>query len=353
MPIKIKNIKLDEISYNNKNYKDFEKIVEYVKLIKPNYKKFLPEKSKHRIQFEITNTVSDFANCIRRFLMEEIMIYSVEVNADNITTDDKFILNDHLKKIIELIPLQQQLTDIDNLKISLSIKNTTDDIMTIYSRDIKFTNSKGKELVTEDYFNGNIPIIKLRSDKMLSINNITIVKGCGKQDSGKFSPLANISYEILDVVPFEESIYKKKGESSLNSNPTHFKMSYTTYGNIKINKIMDLCCDEISTRLNTIHKELLNINSNDSIYFSSLVNLKTYNEMKIFTLKGEFWTIANVIARYCYLEFPSIKFVCASISHPSNEEAMIKIIHSNSIKLLLTAIKNILADIDILKKSFK
>lgn len=351
MPIKIKNIKSDEIAYDK--YKDFKKVVEYVKLINPDYKKFLPEKPKHRIQFEITNTVSDFANCIRRFLMEELMIYSLDVNEDHIKTNDKFILNDDLKKTIELIPLQQQLNDIDDLKISLNVKNTTDDIITIYSRQIKFTNSKGKELVTEDYLSGNIPIITLKSDKTLSINNITIVKGCGKQNSGKFSPFSNISYEILDVVPFEESIYKKKGESSLNSIPTHFKISITTYGNIKINSIIDLCCDKITDRLNNIYKELSNINSKDLMFFSSLVDLKSYNDMKIFTFKGEFWTIANIISRYCYMELSSIKFVCACINHPSIEESIIKIVHPDSNKLILTAIKNILSDVEILKKSFK
>lgn len=351
MPIKIKNIKSEEITY--KSHKDFEKIVEYAKLINPDYKKFLPENPKHRMQFEITNTVSDFVNCIRKFLMEELMIYSLDVNEDNIKTNDKFILNDDLKKTIELIPLQQHLNDIDDLKISLNVKNTTDDIITVYSRQIKFTNSKGKELITENYFNGNIPIITLRSDKTLSIDNITIVKGCGKQDSGKFSPFSNISYEILDVIPLKESKYKKEGESSLNSNPTHFKISFTTYGNIKINKIMDLCCDKITSRFNNIYKELSNINSKDLVFFSSLVDLKSYNEMKIFTFKGEFWAIANIIARYCYIELPSIKFVCACITHPSIEESMIKIIHPNSIKLILTAIKNILSDIDILKKAFE
>ena len=353
MPIVIKNIKNSEINYNNKSFKDFDKIVEYVKLIKPDYKLYLPKKPKARIEFEITNTVSDFANCIRRFLLDEIMVYSMHIDVDNIETNDKFILNDHLKKRLELIPFQQQLSNPDKLKLSLTIKNTTDDIMTVYSRYIKITDDKGKELNSDDYFSGNIPMIQLRSDKFLNINNITITTGYGKEDSGKFCLLSNVSYEILDVIPYEESKFEKKGESSLNSNPSHFKIGFTTHRNIDPENVIHLCCNGIIERLTVIQKEISNVKSEETIYFSDLLELEIKNNIKIYHFKGEFWTIANIIARYCYLEFPAIKFVCANIIHPSNEESIVKIIHPNSLNILTAAIKNIISDINILKKNFK
>jgi DNA-directed RNA polymerase subunit L len=352
MSIKIKNMSVNEITYNKKTFKDFDKCVEYVKSIKPNYKQYLPSKSQYRVQFEITNTVSDFANCIRRFLLDEIDVYSMNVCEDDVISDDVFILSDVLKKRIELVPFQQKLNDINDLIISLTVENKTDDLMTIYTRHINITDKKNKQLNPENYFSTNIPIIQLRSNKSLDIKNINITKGCGKKDAGKFCLLANLSYEIMDVTPFEESKYEKKGESSLNSTPQHFKIGYTTHRNIEPKKIMLLCCDGITKRLTDILSEMSNIKNDMNVYFSDLIDLESKGDVKLFHFKGEYWTIANIIARYCFLEFKEIKFVCACIIHPSTEESIVKIRHSESVKIITSAIKHILADIAIVRKAF-
>lgn len=352
MPVKIKNVKIDEITYDKKTFKDFDKCVEYVKLIDPNYKQYLTFKPQHRVQFEIMDTVSDFANCIRRFLLDEIDVYSMDVDEGNIITDDKFILGDVLKKRIELIPFQQKIDDINDLKISLTVENKTDDLMTVYTRHMTITDKKNKSLDIEKYFSMNIPIIQLRSNTSLEVKNINIVKGCGKKDAGKFCLLSNIYYEILDVKPFEESKYEKKGQSSLNSNPEHFKIGYTTHRNIEPKKIMTMCCDGITNRLSAIQLALANIKNDTTVYFSDLIELESKGDVKLYHFKGEYWTIANIIARYCFLEFKDIKFVCACIIHPSTEESIVKIRHPESVKIINAAIEHILADIAIVRKAF-
>lgn len=354
MPVKIKNVKIDTIAYDKKNFKDFDKCVEYIKLIIPDYKKYLPNRPLHHVQFEITDTVSDFANCIRRFLLDEIEVYSMDVDEYNIKTDDKFILSDVLKKNIELVPLLQKMTDSESkaLKMSINVDNKTDDIITVYSRDITVSDKKNKKLDNEKYFSLNIPLIQLRSNTSLEVSDLNVVKGCGKKDAGKFCLLSNISYEILDVKPFEESKYERQGKSSLNSDPAHFKISYKTHRNIEPKKVMNLCCDAITNRLTTIQKDLANIKSDATVHFSDLVELETKGDVKLFHLKGEYWTIANIIARYCYLEFKDIKFVCASIIHPSTEESIIKIRHNESLKIINSAINHILSDIAIVKRAF-
>lgn len=354
MPIKIKNVKIEEITYDNKHFKDFDKCVGYLKLIDSDYKKYLPSRPQHHVQFEITETVSDFANCIRRFLLDEIVVYSMHVDESNIITNDKFILSDVLKKNIELIPFQQEMTDTESgdLSMGLLVENNTDDIMTVYSRHIIITDKKNKILDSEKYFSMNIPIMQLRSNTKLEIKNITIVKGCGKHDAGKFCFLANLSYEIMDVMPVEESKYEKKGESSLNSEPAHFKISYKTHRNIDPKKVMTLCCNGIIERLTTIQKELSNITNETIVHFSDLIEVESKGDVKLFHFKGEYWTIANVIARYCYLEFKEIKFVCACIIHPLTEESIVKIRHNESVKIINAAIKHILSDVSIVRKAF-
>jgi DNA-directed RNA polymerase subunit L len=115
---------------------------------------------------------------------------------------------------------------------------------------------------------------------------------------------------------------------------------------------MNLCCDGIIERLSLIQKELSNITNDTMVHFSDLVDLESKGDVKLFHFKGEYWTIANIIARYCYLEFKEIKFVCACIIHPSTEESIVKIRHNESVKILITAIKHILADIAIVQKAF-
>ena len=84
----------------------------------------------------------------------------------------------------------------------------------------------------------------------------------------------------------------------------------------------------------------------------TLLDLESKGDMKLFHFKNEYWTIANIIARYCYLEFKDIKFVCSCIIHPSIEESIVKIKHTEPVKIINAAIKQILADAATVKKSF-
>jgi DNA-directed RNA polymerase subunit L len=349
--LKVSNVKIDTLTYDSKHFKDFDKCVEYIKLINPDYKQFLPKNPSHRVIFELTNTNPDFANCIRRFLLDEIYVNSMSVNINDIITDDKFILSDYLKKNIELVPLTQ-IEDCKGLSFSVNKINKTDDIICIYTRDIEVSDKSGKKLDNEKYFSTNIPLIKLRSGNSLEIKNIFIDRGCAKQDAGKYCLLSNLSYEILDVIPLEENKYGKTGESSLVSLPKHFRISYKTHRNIEPKTIMHICCDLIIKRFNDILNELVNIKNDSNSHFSDLIELETKGDIKFYHFKREYWTIANIIARYCYNEYKDIKFVCACIIHPSVEESIVKIRHPNSLKLLTESIKKITADISILKKAF-
>ena len=114
------------------------------------YKKYLPSKPQYKLEFELTNTVSDFANFIRRYIIEELNIYSMNVDSDVIITTDRFILNDIVKNKIELVPFRQDFINEpktnkpENLEITLSVENNTDEIITVYSGDINIYNINKK-----------------------------------------------------------------------------------------------------------------------------------------------------------------------------------------------------------------
>jgi DNA-directed RNA polymerase subunit L len=115
---------------------------------------------------------------------------------------------------------------------------------------------------------------------------------------------------------------------------------------------MHICCDLLIKRFNDILTELANIKNTTVSHFSDLIELETKGDIKFYHFKHEYWTIANIIARYCYNEYKDIKFVCACIIHPSIEESIVKIRHPDSIKLLTESIKKIIVDMSILKKAF-
>lgn len=364
--VKVKNIKFTEIPFESKD-KNFQKCIEYIKLVDLDYKKYLPKNPKQHLAFELEGVTSDLANCIRRCLIDEVPVYSMNVLEEDIETDDRFILADYLRSKIEMIPFSQDITDKDaeHLSISLHVENKTDDTIFVYSRDftIKYktrekqsdpqNDKKNSDVDNSKYFTDTIPIIGLKSGKTLTIKNINIVSGIGRDNGGKFSLLSNIEYEILDVKPLGISKFNKTGESSLVSEPSHFGFGFTTYRNMNIKRVMPACCDVIIMRLTGIAETLKNIKESDTVYFSDLIELETKGDVKLFHLKGEYWTIANVIAKYGYLAFPDIPFICAAIDHPLTEESIVKIKHAESIKILRESVTTIISDIKNIAKAFR
>jgi len=347
--VKVKNIMYTESPFDSKD-KNFLRCLGYAKSINPDTASYIPNHPKQTISFELTDANEGLANCIRRYLIDEIPSFSMIVNED-VITDDRFILMDFIKKNIELIPFKQDLTDPESIVISLNVENKTDEPIDIFAKDFVITQQK-KVLDISDYITTTSSFITLKPGKKLEINNITIIKGIGKHDSGKFSPFSNVSYKILDIEPVSETKFSKTGKSSLNSSPKHFQISFTTHRNRDAKKIMPLCCDLITSTITKIAKDLKNIKEDMKIYFSDLITLETKGEVKFFHFKGEYWTISNLISRYCYICDNNIPFVCSSVNHPLTEESTVEIRHGESIEVLNAALKLILSDIDVIKKAF-
>jgi len=351
--VKVVNIKYETeaVEPNNKN---FQKCIEYAKLITKDYKKYLPNRPKESISFELHDITSDMANTIRRFLYDEILVYSMSLDEYDIKTTDPFILNDYVKKRIESIPIIQDMEkyDIDKFTINLSFENLTAESMNIYTRDFEILYNDKK--YTGDYFfSENICVFSLKSSKKIKISNIKIIRGVAKDDASKFLLLSNINYKILDTKPINKTQHKKTGESSLNSNPSKFLFKLTNHRNIKPKKILNLCLDNITERMENINAEIKKINENDTNYISDLIKLETNGNFIILHMNNEYWTLANVISRYCYLQDKDIEFVCSSIIHPTTEISLIKIKHKNYLKILINAINDIIKDVKNIKSYFK
>jgi DNA-directed RNA polymerase subunit L len=353
--VKVLNLKITEHSlierFSDKKNKEAQKCIEHIKYLgETDPLKFLPKKSQYSAEFELKNATCELANTLRRGVMDELYIYSLEIPFDEIKSDDKFIKSDHLKNCMEYIPIQQNIDNIEDLVISLNVKNTTDNIIKIYNSDIIVYDKKKKTNISIMSESG--VIVYLHSDKTLNINNITISKDQSKTDYGKYCAISKTHYEILDVKPLEETKTSTKGESSLNSAPSHFRIGYKTHRNINPKDIMINLCNEFIGRLDTILKDLNNITKNAESDLSDNLEIIIKDEIRIFYLNNEYWTMANLISKYCYLEDENIDFVCPGIVHPSSEVSFVKIKHQQPKKIFGNAIKKIILDLNIIKNTF-
>lgn len=347
--VKVKNIKVTNIPFKQNN-DNFKKCINYIKSIvsELELENCMPNIDKQKISFELLDTNVDFANTIRRFIMDEIPVISMNVDDEKIVTDDRYILTDNLKKNIEMLRISQEIP-IDAI-CSLTIENKTDEIIPIYSKDIVIVN-KSKKLNTSDYLCNTIQIDRLRSGCTLNIPNITIVSGLGKHDSGKFLLISNIGYEILDVEPKNQTKFKTEGNSSLTSDPSHFRLEITNHRNIDITKIMPICCSIILNRITIIKQHIIEIDKDDK-YITEYINIEKKGDITIIHLIGEYWTLSNLISRYCFLSCNDIQFVSPGIIHPATETSIVKIRHPNAIKVVLDSLSKIIDDVTVVHDAF-
>jgi len=85
--------------------------------------------------------------------------------------------------------------------------------------------------------------------------------------------------------------------------------------------------------------DMKNISDDQNIYLSSLLELETNGKIKTIKIMGEYWTLANLISRYCFIVTEeNIKFVAPSIIHPDKRIGVVRIIHSNFSKVIQDAI---------------
>jgi hypothetical protein len=366
--VAVKNIKIKEINFSTK----LEHLNKPANLALKNSlgyiaflgngidgKTLLPKKSKFRVDFEITGTCSGFANGIRKCIMDEIPIYSLTMDSDGLTTSDWYVLSDYLQKNIELIPIHQEI-DYEKAKtwtISLNIINSTDEVINVKSGDLEIFEGK-KKIPTESIMSTNISIVELHPAMFIKILNITIVRGLSKFDASKFASISNMRYEILDVEPLAHTKEEKTpGVSSLLSNPTAFRLGYTTYRNVKDPKtIIYKCCDALTGRISAFRKELENVKEEPETkvisYFSALLDVETRSDFKFFNFKDESRTLPNMISHYCFNLDSNISFAAPSLIHPSTEIGVVKIKHLNSVKIIQDAMTAILRDIAVLKNTF-
>lgn len=355
--MKVTDIKIEEINHKKLN-DNLKKVISYME--KDNIENpldLLPNTPSIKVSFKLTDTFSSFANCVRRVLMEELPVKCLDF--ENFITDDKFIISDLLQKNINLIPINQDidLKSFEKLNIGIYKSNFTNAPIDIKAKDILITKDKlvkDKKPVSiidiEKLIpNNNIKIITLNPGCTLLISKLDIISGLAIDDYGKFSLLNNVTYTPCDYESYDN--YDKKGIMSSKIDPSNFKISFTTCGNVEIKYIINLLIETVCNRLEEIKNKLvLYSQSNLKNYTNINIEVKYVNEMYTYEFKNEYISIIYMIAQQCYLLDKNIKHCSRTVKRYDINTGIINIIHPEPNKILISSVDLCIKNIKELKK---
>lgn len=318
MTLIIKNIKVgnNNISIDNTIYKNIPKDI-------------IPNLFHNYVEFELHNSNCEFANAIRRVITAELPMKYMSVAISDINTNDKYIIADAFIKRLEMIPLNQSI-DI-NTKFNLNLYNKTFTFNDILTNDITYINKSKKDKL---YFDNLYRLGTLHSGKFITIDNIYI-----KYDTNYRSNYGKVEYKIInhDMDKFR----------SYNSNPSTFKLKIISNGQDDNPKdIIKVYIDFINNKLDNIYNIIKNNIEDSSIYTTS-----EFEVYKVF-ISEESYTIGYLISKYIFLIDNTIDYVAPRKDHPSKNDIIIDIKHSNAKDIFLQAINKIKDDLKILKQSF-
>jgi DNA-directed RNA polymerase alpha subunit len=368
----VKNVKTKELKIEkSKELDNLISLMKKHKTLEENQSGYdLLPKPREETSFELYNTFSGFANAIRRTLTNEVQVYALDTQ--DIKTDDEFLTNtDVIIKNINLLPLDQYVEDMSKYNIYIAKVNKTLDIVEVTPKDIYLMDRKvfdntvkdkgvgfklseslalfandhkgtrAKDLVVDD----NIVIANLRPGKTLYVGNIQVVSGKGIEDAGKFTLLDNITYNILNVEPYDS--FNKTGKRSIEYDPTDFKITFTTSGNIKSKDVMKRCVESLETDLLAVRKVIEDYDKLEESKYFATDKLEVTNKDGIATYKlhKHYFTVTNMIGQRCYLLDPSCPFITVGVERYDTRIGVIKIKHAEPNKIIMDAIDENLKDI--------
>jgi len=390
---------VENVSVKAKKIEVNEHLKKLLELMKKNNMdgiKMLPQSEWHEVKFVIKNSYSGFANAIRRILISEIETYCLDIPADgSIKTDEEFIQGrtDALIKNINLLPINQDILDLNKYKISLLKTNTTPEVMDVKASDISITEKHSKNkleplehlqkasqaVISYDFKlsedankkreyksdldirklipDPNIRIATLRPGKTLNITDMFYNKGISMDDCGRYSLLDNVSYKPINIKVYD--YMKSEGLRSIEYNPTDFEISFRTSANITVKSIISLLVKRFKFLIDEVEKNIIEYDKNpNKNYFTNgnievnIIEDDKKEKIYIYRIKEQYFTSINTIAQKCYILDENIPFCTGGVERYDTKIGVLKLKHAEPNKLITDAIAEIRKEIDIFYKAF-
>lgn len=149
-----------------------------------------------KISFYLSQTHRTFANAIRRTVTNECRAVALQLELEDIVTDEKFILVYQLAIRVGLIPIQQDLEPGTTFTLEVKNPDTNTGKLYVYSGDLKFESSPSGKKIT-DAFDKTFRLAWLRPGKSLKMVKVVVVRGCGYENA-KFSLTNSFAFMSTD-----------------------------------------------------------------------------------------------------------------------------------------------------------
>ncbi len=355
--MKVANIKTDNLSLDKTN--------KYYKMLE-NRGINIEFNSKNVLSFDLLDSNEAFANGIRRVFNDELETFQMDVKPQDITTDDKFILPDLIRERLNLIPFAQSFsTPIEQIKFQIHMENEDEDIIKIYSKDIKMKIGNKILEVDNKLFNNNVQICSLRPKCHLYLNNIHLSKRYGYNNNAH--TIGTVRYQCLNV---------DFSKSCLEQNLTDFRMELCDNSQSSCKEMVELIYNNLFFRLTKFKKLVMDYeippDSESNVDQSLNANLELYiiNNTKIIDLKAEgdinkknvdnlyeihvnneYHTVGNIVAKYVFMIDNNIELINYKLVHILKHKIVITIKHPDYKKIISKAVDNFISDLSLWKKT--
>jgi len=304
---------------------------------------FIPVLRHYNVKVHLKKVSTAISNALVRTMMDEIVVKTLEFDKDDIKTDDENIMWASVQKTIQSIRLNQEVPK--NARFSLKFVNSSAEPLMVRSRDLK-TNHK----LTVVPFNGTFRIVTVREGRTLEINNIRVEENQGRNYGfGQYSAVSNCGHRPLDV----EIFHRGEGTDVFVSNPKEYEIMFGTNGNAQPKWILMSACQSIYNRANKLAKELEVVSDKTQLkYTSDIMDINQEEDLTHFSFKGETHTICNLIRYFIYEKHPNIALSNYEITHPTENNAIYRLVSQKPKKIMLEALENIVDMFQSLEKQF-
>ena len=295
--------------------------------------KHLPLTIPQSLEFELHNTTTALANALCRCINSELDVMIMDFNDEDVITDDSFIIVHALRKGINLIPLRQ----IQSLTFGLNVFNNTDNIINVYARDLSVDTKTSEELMSPCTV-----LTELRPGKRIIINNIKMIKGTACVNDAAYSFNNRVTYKCLDLGDETHPV------SSMLAEPSTYKIGIVWQKYADPIVILKSAIKTLNDKLDKIY-----MNAKDKQHYSSDMEITNSNNVSIYKIFNESYTIGELLSRYGYIVDKTITNIHCSKLHPSYTYIVIEIHHQDPQSIILSAIENIKKELAIIDKAFK
>ena len=158
----------------------------------------------------------------------------------------------------------------------------------------------------------------------------------------------------VDSIDYDDKFLK--GYQSTEMTCRNFFLSITNYGNIESKKMIRMACENIMERLAKLKDAVVEYekqSDDNAKKTEGFVTILKDNIKTIIIVRGEDYTIGQLVKIAMFELDPSIGLINTPSEHPLNRTILFNIKHPQPIEILLDAIVECIKNFDKIQKYFK